>query len=182
MFPATHWSAVMSAGAGDGAERALEVLATAYWKPLYHFVRQRGRDHDDAADAVQGFFVHLLRQDSLSRVEVRETRFRTFLLAMFKNWLATDFARAGAQKRGGAVVIVPLAEFETLSGVWCPRVGEDGSIDESFDWAWARNIFERAVAAVRATYQEQRRELCDQLVASVVGGGRPPRIWRRSSA
>ncbi len=55
LFPATQWSLVLDAREGSvGALEALGRLARAYWRPLYVFVRQRGLDHEDAADAVQG--------------------------------------------------------------------------------------------------------------------------------
>ena len=63
---------------------ALEQLARGtYWRPLYVFVRQRGRSHDDAVEDVQGFFAHLIGRDFLRFVQPREGRFRTFLLASF---------------------------------------------------------------------------------------------------
>ena len=54
-------------GAGNEAMVALERLATAYWRPLYVFTRQRGESHESAADAVQGFFVKLLSGDLLRK-------------------------------------------------------------------------------------------------------------------
>jgi hypothetical protein len=58
LFPQTMWS--MVAGTRDANEEralvALERLACAYWQPLYVFLRQRERSHEDAADAVQGIW------------------------------------------------------------------------------------------------------------------------------
>jgi hypothetical protein len=55
LFPPTMWSAIVAAGEPDApaALVALERLARAYWRPLYVFLRQRGTDHDSAADHVQ---------------------------------------------------------------------------------------------------------------------------------
>ena len=87
LFPSTMWSAVLSVREGSESEalQALERLAVAYWQPLYVFAPQRGADHHRAADLVQGFFEHLLTGEVLQRVERRESRFRSFLLAVFQN-------------------------------------------------------------------------------------------------
>ena len=40
-FPQTRWSVIAAAGSDDSAERsrALDVLFTAYWKPVYKYIR-----------------------------------------------------------------------------------------------------------------------------------------------
>ena len=51
-FPPTMWSALLDVqGDSSGAMRGMERLATAYWRPLYVFLRKRGQDHE-AADGV----------------------------------------------------------------------------------------------------------------------------------
>ena len=82
------WSALRDLD-GDGSEamRGLERLATAYWRPLYVFLRKRGQDHDSAADGVQGFFEYLLSGELLRKARPGEGRFRNFLLVAFQRWL-----------------------------------------------------------------------------------------------
>jgi len=56
-FPATHGSIVEAARSADVSERAhaLDVLCTAYWKPVYKYVRLRwNRMAVDAQDLTQG--------------------------------------------------------------------------------------------------------------------------------
>jgi RNA polymerase sigma-70 factor (ECF subfamily) len=103
LFPPTQWSAIVAARDIETpvALAALERVARAYWQPLYVFLRQHGADHAAACDQVQGFFEHLLSGEVLRRVERRESRFRSFLLAVFQNWLVNQHDRAVAQKRGG---------------------------------------------------------------------------------
>lgn len=144
LFPMTMWSAVVGAGDADesGALRALERLARAYWRPLYVFVRQRGLSHEDAADAVQGFFAHLLSKEMLHGVERRETRFRTFLLSCFSNWLISAHRKESAAKRGGEFVQVARSEFDSECGLLATR--EEDSPEVAFDRRWAQTIFQRA--------------------------------------
>jgi RNA polymerase sigma factor (sigma-70 family) len=146
LFPQTMWS--MVAGTRDANEAqalvALERLARAYWQPLYVFLRQRNRSHEDAADSVQGFFEHLVNREMLQRVELRETRFRTFLLRCFQNWLISAHRRDQAQKRGGSAVIVSLSEMDSAShGV---ALDPQESPELAFDRRWAQTIFQRTQA------------------------------------
>lgn len=157
LFPVTMWSAVVGTGDADevGALRALERLARAYWRPLYVFVRQRGLLHEDASDAVQGFFAHLLSKDMLHRAERRETRFRTFLLHCFNNWLISAQRREVAAKRGGNHINVSLAEFDSESGWVVAR--ETDSPEVAFDRRWAQTIFQRAQERLGLEIASQER-------------------------
>src|SRR4051812_39800149 len=109
-FPTTLWTVVLHAGqdeAGQG-RAALARLCEGYWYPLYSFVRHRGYSPDDAQDLTQGFFAHLLEKRALGHAAPELGRFRTFLLASLKNFLANEWDRAHARKRGGGRSIVPL--------------------------------------------------------------------------
>ena len=105
IFATTRWTMVLHAAggkeAGDTAcaAAALGELCQTYWYPLYAYARHRGHDPHDAEDLVQGFFAKLLRLDSLADVSPEKGRFRAFLLASLKNYLADDWRRASAAKR-----------------------------------------------------------------------------------
>jgi hypothetical protein len=86
-FETTHWTVVLQASKTDSDEAARKALATfseAYWPPLYTFVRRRGYSPADAQDLIQGFFVHLFEQNTLSRADREKGRLRTFLLGTAK--------------------------------------------------------------------------------------------------
>jgi len=79
-FETTHWTVVLQASKPDSDEAARKALATfseAYWPPLYTFVRRRGYSPADAQDLIQGFFVHLFEQNTLSRADQEKGRLRT---------------------------------------------------------------------------------------------------------
>src|SRR4051812_24043093 len=109
-FAATRWSMVMAAGETTGRERhrALEELARAYWFPLYTYVRRRGHDAALAEDLTQSFFAHLLEKKSLEKVDRALGKFRSFLLASLKNYLADAWDKERRLKRGGGRKIVEL--------------------------------------------------------------------------
>ena len=102
IFVTTHWSVVLAAGqrTTPHAAEALEKLCRTYWYPLYAFVRRQGRSPEDAQDLTQGFFAHLLRKDFLSGVGPEKGRFRSFLLACLKHFLADEWEKARTAKRG----------------------------------------------------------------------------------
>jgi RNA polymerase sigma-70 factor (ECF subfamily) len=155
MFPTTRWTLILSARDGGDAERAaLETLLATYWKPVYFFLRRRGRSVEAAEDAVQGFFLHLLQRDVLPRLDPARGRFRSYLLTSLQNYLANEHEKAAAVKRGGRVKIVPL---DTAAGEReLPGAPEDP--DAAFDREWASGIMDRALARLRGEYEQGKRK------------------------
>lgn len=170
LFPPTMWSVVIEArdDVSPRAAEALERLARAYWRPLYVFVRQRGRPHASAEDDVQGFFEHLLGRDFLRFVTPREGRFRTFLLASFTRWLNDQHDRAVAAKRGGGQPVISLDEFAEVRDL---AVAPDDPPEAAFDRRWAREVCDRALARVAEAWSG-RAELFAAL-RPLLAGERP---------
>ena len=69
-FRTTHWSVVLAAREQDepAARQALADLCTAYWFPLYAFVRRQGFAPHEAEDLTQEFFYRFLQRNSLIHV------------------------------------------------------------------------------------------------------------------
>ena len=89
-------------GSSSPASReALERLCRAYWFPLYGYVRAKGFSLHDAEDLTQEFFARFLASDALRTVSEERGRFRAFLLAALNHFLANEWDRLRAQKRGG---------------------------------------------------------------------------------
>src|SRR5579859_4914550 len=105
VFATTHWTAVLSAGSGqpERAQQALEELCRTYWYPLYAYARRHGHSREDAQDLTQGFFARLLEKNFLEGVTAERGKFRAFLLAALKGFMANEWDRARALKRGGGV-------------------------------------------------------------------------------
>ena len=93
VFVTTHWSLVVSAGRNDTphARNALEKLCRAYWFPIYAFVRRQGHGPHDAQDLTQEFFARLLEKKQLAGADPAKGRFRSFLLASLKHFLANEW-------------------------------------------------------------------------------------------
>ena len=129
------------AAKGTDSEDALASLCRVYWPPLYSFVRRRGYGSADAQDLTQDFFIHLLETDALAKADRSRGRFRTFLLAALKNFLAKAHERSSAQKRGGACQFLPLDDVlaETEASVQSDGETRDnpGEEDRLFEQRWA---------------------------------------------
>src|SRR5207247_10606687 len=113
-FGTTHWSVVGACRDGDematgASPAALTRLCRDYWPPLYSFVRRRGYSPADAQDLVQGFFAYLLRSKAYAHTNRNKGKFRSFLLASLKHYIADVWDREGALYRGGVLACRPLA-------------------------------------------------------------------------
>jgi RNA polymerase sigma-70 factor (ECF subfamily) len=105
-FAPTRWSLVLAARPWPAPEAAvaLGALYERYWYPLYAAIRRQGYTPEDAQDLTQAFFVHLIEQETLQRVQQDKGRFRTFLLAALGYFLRNERDRALTRKRGGGQV------------------------------------------------------------------------------
>ena len=118
VFVTTHWSLVLSA-AGQGqspqSTDALEKLCRTYWYPLYAYVRRCGdRTKEDAEDSPRRFSRGCWSAMPSPLSRRKKGRFRSFLLASMNHFLADEWDKARAQKRGGGKVIpLDLQSAET---------------------------------------------------------------------
>src|SRR5690349_17513182 len=117
-FLTTHWTVVLEASAAtpNDSNDAFACLYRDYWYPLYTYIRRRGFPPPDAEDITQDFFVHLIEHRSLEGMERQGGKFRSFLLRSLDNFLANEWDRAHAQKRGAGLKPLPLdiSEGEAL--------------------------------------------------------------------
>jgi RNA polymerase sigma-70 factor (ECF subfamily) len=143
-FPETAWSTVLRAK-DDGA--ALGRLVERTWKPVYFYLRRKGRDVETAKDLAQGFFAHLLEGRVLDPVERGRGRFRGFLLAALEHFLANEYRRAAAEKRGGGRAPLRL-DFAEAESQYAPA--GDETPETLYDRTWAADALRRALDALRA--------------------------------
>jgi hypothetical protein len=94
-FATTHWSIVARSALMDVPEaaNALAQLCEMYWSPIYSFIRRRGYAPAGAKDLTQSFFAYFLQTRAYARTNRLHGKFRSFLLASVKNFLADDILR-----------------------------------------------------------------------------------------
>jgi len=153
VFVTTHWSVVLSAQDKDspGSVEALESLCRTYWYPLYAFVRRQGRSPHDAQDLTQGFFARVLEKDYLKSAACEKGKFRTFLLMALKRFLADEWDRQHAQKRGGFSPVVSIDQ-ELAESRFAAELAHRLQPDVLFDRQWAMTLIERVMARLQEEY------------------------------
>lgn len=152
-FVTTHWSVVLSAQDPHSprSREALESLCRTYWYPLYSYARRAGQSPPDAEDLTQGFFARLLEKDYLKTAARKKGRFRTFLLVALKRYLANEWDRQHAQKRGGFALVVPIDQ-DLAESRFASELAHNLSPDLLFDRQWAMALIERTMTQLQHEY------------------------------
>jgi len=179
LFPSTHWSVVLAAGRSHAepevARAALSELCQTYWAPLYTFVRKRGYRVEDAQDLTQSFFAYLIEHKTYARTDRQKGRFRSFLLASLKNFLADAWDRERTLKRGGGRAFLPLHEEQlgNAESVFQTRSAAPNE-DWLFDYSWAETVLGAGLEQLAADYKSESREkLFKELRIFLTSGAEP---------
>jgi RNA polymerase sigma-70 factor (ECF subfamily) len=153
----TRWTLVLRArGESPAAQSALSELCEAYYAPVLTFIRQSGCQQEVARDLTQGFFAMLLAGGGLDTVQQGRGRFRSFLLGAVKNFLANQYDRTRAAKRGGGQVVVSIeagAGAGTTTELQIPDPAGPAP-DTVFDRQWAQTLVERGLNALAGEFAE----------------------------
>lgn len=164
VFVTTRWTVVLSAGrkSSPQSDQALAELCRTYWYPLYAYVRRQGRTKEDAEDLVQAFFARFLERNYLKGLAAERGRFRAFLLASLKHFLANEWDKANRQKRGGGVEHLSL-DWQGADEHFHLDPADTASPDRLFDREWALALLERVITRLREECQQEgRTALFDQ--------------------
>jgi RNA polymerase sigma-70 factor (ECF subfamily) len=159
-FATTHWSVVVRAGESGSpeAEAAMERLCRTYWYPLYVFVRRKGYSHEDASDLTQAYFASFLEKRFLKSVDANLGKFRTFLLTSMAHFLANEWDKTQAQKRGGGQQVISFDELLAQERYDLEPV--EGTTPESlFERRWAHTVIGVVVERLAAETDEKRFEV-----------------------
>ena len=150
-FEPTRWSMVVAAADGDSttARPALEQLCATYWYPLYAFVRREGHGAHDAQDLTQEFFARLIAKNWLEAVDREKGKFRSFLLASMRHFLANEWNRLRTQKRGGDALVLSLDETDA-EGRYLHEPAEVVDATQLFERRWALTLLDDVLARLQA--------------------------------
>jgi len=158
-FAATRWTVVLTAGHGSSpqAGRALEELCLTYWYPLYAYVRRRGHSPHEAEDLTQEFFARLLARNYLADVDREKGKFRSFLLASLKHFLANEWDRARAAKRGGGQPHLSL-DVETAETRYRSEPVDDLTPEKLLERQWALALLDQVLTRLQAEFVADGKE------------------------
>jgi len=153
-FNTTHWSVVLAAqGESTAADEALEKLCRAYWRPLYAFVRREGRNIEEAQDLTQAFFARLLERRDFDSVRREKGRLRSYLLVALKHFLANEWQRARAIKRGEGRTLIPLNELLAHAGADF-EPADTLTPDKIYERRWALTVLEQVLERLGQEYRD----------------------------
>jgi len=152
------------------SDSALEQLCRTYWFPLYAYVRRRGQAKADAEDLTQAFFARLLEKNFLAGLAAERGKFRAFLLAALKHFLANEWDKARAQKRGGGEVPLSL-DWQTADTKFQVAATNEPSPDRAFDREWALALLARVIDRLQAEAEaEGKGKVFAQLKSFLMAG------------
>jgi RNA polymerase sigma-70 factor (ECF subfamily) len=172
VFLTTRWSLVFSARELDSPQGsvALEELCRSYWYPLYAYVRRRGYSLEDAQDLTQEFFARLLARNWVGSANPAKGRFRTFLLTAMNHFLADQWDRLKAQKRGGGQRVLPL-DVATAESRFQLEPADPLTPEKAYERRWAQTVLETVFEKLRQAYAaEDKATLFDELKGSLTQG------------
>ena len=150
-FPTTSWTMVSAAGCqSTGSAGALSDLCVAYWLPVYAFIRRKGYSPEESEDLCQSFFTRVIDNGTVGEARRERGKFRSFLLASVTHFVANEWDRSQAQKRGGGCT--------TLSFDF--GAGEDSYHREPYHELTPEALYERqwAMALLDRVLGRQREE------------------------
>lgn len=153
VFPATRWSVVLAAVGESSPEsaQALEALCRNYWYPLYDYIRRSGHSSHDAEDLTQEFFCRLLEKRWLQAADPGKGRLRTFLIVALKHFMAKEWRRVSAERRGGGQAHVPMDTVFAESR-FAAAAASSLPAEDAFDQQWALTLLELTVNRLQGEF------------------------------
>ncbi len=172
-FDTTNWSVIVKATTGDSstARAALATLCETYWPPVYAFIRRKGLSPADAEDLTQAYFTRFLEKHYVEDFRPEAGRFRTFLRASVAHFLANEWDRERALKRGGGRPLLSLDVTETEER-WRREPVDHLTPETIFERQWAAAMLGRCLSRLRDELEESAGTgRFDKLKPHLVAGG-----------
>ena len=172
-FAETQWSIVTAAAENTSPQRtaALETLCNTYWFPIYVFVRRRGYSAHDAQDLTQDFFARIVTDNSFARADRTKGKFRGYLLGALNHFLADQWDKRCAKKRGGGQIIWSL---EAAEGKYSQIAASGASPETTFDQRWGLILLEKALQRLQEELKGANKELQFELLKDFLTGETSP--------
>ncbi|MEM7009960.1 MAG: sigma-70 family RNA polymerase sigma factor [Verrucomicrobiota bacterium] len=185
VFPSTRWSLiqVIQQRGADAAKPALDEICRNYWLPVYVFIRRGGKNATDAEDLTQGFFEKLLAGSFFEQPDRDRGRLRNYLLRSVKNYVAAEYQKQQAQKRGGSAELV-FIDADHAEGLGLTELipSSDLPPDESFERRWARDLLARGLQQLRGEYESKDQAELFEKVSPMLSEKTPGAIAETAAA
>lgn len=154
-FQTTHWTFIEKVGSNDGIddEVLLADLFRAYWKPVYCYLRHKGRGNEEAKDLTQGFFHDVvLGRKLIQRADRAEGRFRTLLLRSLDRYLVSMHRKKTARKRNPRNSVISLEDANIHE---LPEAVDNLDSEDVFQYTWVCELLDRMLDEVEAECRQR---------------------------
>jgi RNA polymerase sigma factor (sigma-70 family) len=161
VFPATCCSLVRDTANPDAAIRKLatETLISAYWKPIYKYIRIKWKQsNEDAKDLTQAFFALALEKAYFDRFDPDKARFRTFVRLCVDRFVGKGQRAEVTLKRGGAVDFLSVDFASADEELRHQAAAPEPDPDAYFRQEWVRGLFAFAVEDLRRQCAEADKD------------------------
>lgn len=179
-FLTTHWSLIEGVQSDDDRDRALiGLLLERYWKPVYCYLRRKGRNNEQAKDLTQGFFHEVvLNRHLVDRADPSKGRFRALLLYALDQYLIDERRKEAAWKRIPRDKLVPLDMTDPPD---VPQAVSEREAEECFNYAWKSTLLDQTLSDVETECLEQGMEthwyaFRDRVLQPTLDNLRPPTL------
>jgi RNA polymerase sigma factor (sigma-70 family) len=154
VFPTTRRSIVAALASSEEEERvrAFETLVALYWRPVYKYLRVRGRrSAEDAEDLTSAFFARAFEKESLASYDPSRASFHGFLRMLLDRFASNEDKAARRQKRGGGETRLDFdtAEAELARAGPAASAAAGSDPEELFHREWVRSAFALCVERLR---------------------------------
>ncbi|HSY42900.1 MAG TPA: ECF-type sigma factor, partial [Candidatus Acidoferrum sp.] len=106
---------------------------------------------------------------SITAADPNRGRFRSFMLGVMNHFLADEWRRGQAQKRGGGVTVLPL-QFDTAETRYGHEPADSATPEQNYERRWAMALLEEVLRRLGEEYKlEGRAELFAELNPCLVG-------------
>jgi RNA polymerase sigma factor (sigma-70 family) len=159
-FPATRHSivAAIRSAVPDDRRAAFDTLVTAYWRPVFKYVRLKwGASPDEAADLTQGFFLRAFEKDFFAGFDASRARFRTYLRVCLDGHVANARKADARLKRGGGATLISIDVGEAERELRHQAANAPVDFDAYFHREWLRSLFAAAAERLRSACSARGR-------------------------
>jgi RNA polymerase sigma-70 factor (ECF subfamily) len=183
-FPSTQWTILEALRESDREEyrRLVGKIAQTYWKPIYCYIRSKGRGREDAKDLTQRFLIDWIEQNKFQGADRQKGRFRSYLLRSLQNFLHNEhrFEKASVRHpRGGIFSLDELIRDEDLA--FDPPDEKVMTPEDVFNQTWLQELLRQTLQAFdeecKATGKEVHIQVFHRCIVEPIlhGADRPPR-------
>jgi RNA polymerase sigma-70 factor (ECF subfamily) len=124
---------------------------------------------DDAQDLTQAFFAHLLERNAIGAANQERGRFRAFLLTSCRNFLANEWEKASAQKRGGKRTVLSL-DFERGEERYQLEPVDHLTPEVLYERQWALTLLDRTLQLLRDEFIKDGKTAQFAVLKPFLGG------------